>query len=231
MKIDIHTHILPAVDDGAKSENESIAMLEMLKKQGITDVCFTPHFDPRTRSKEAFAAKRQEAYNRIKDAVMQSGITPHLGAEVKLYPNLFNNGNLDLLCIDGKKHILIEMPFEPISESTVIDRLYKLCADYSVIPILVHPERYKKFFNEDFLCEACNAGCLVQVDNEVFGHMFLRKKVRRFIDDGLVHFIASDCHNTSDRCPDFDIAEKFLGKDMFEKITQNGANLIINEAP
>lgn len=229
MKIDIHTHILPAIDDGAKNEKESIVMLEMLKKQGITEVCFTPHFDPRTRSKEAFAAKRREAYNRIKDAVLQSGITPHFGAEVKLYPNLFNNESLELLCIDGKKHILIEMPFEPISENAVIDRLYKLCADYSVIPILVHPERYKKFFNENFLCEACNAGCLVQVDNDVFGNIFLRGKAKRFVEDGLVHLIASDCHNTSDRRPNFDVAKKFLGEELFEEITQN--SMIINEAP
>lgn len=219
MKIDIHTHILPFVDDGAKNEAESKAMLEMLKKQGITDVCFTPHYDPRTSSKEQFAAKRQEAYNRISEAVAETGITPHFGAEVKLYPNLFNNGDLDPLCIDGGKYILIELPFEPTGETAVIDRLYKLCADYSVVPIVVHPERYKKFFNENFLCEACNAGCLIQVDNEVFGKVLLRGKVKRFIDEGLVHLIASDCHNTTERRPNFDTAKKYLGEDIFDKIT------------
>lgn len=136
---------------------------------------------------------------------------------------------LNFCALTEKKHILIEMPFEPISENAVIDRLYKLCADYSVIPILVHPERYKKFFNENFLCEACNAGCLVQVDNEVFGNIFLRGKAKRFVEDGLVHLIASDCHNTSDRRPNFDVAKKFLGEELFEEIIQN--SMIINEAP
>lgn len=231
MTVDIHTHILPSVDDGAKSESESRIMLEMLKKQGVTDVCFTPHFDPRMCSKEQFAVSRQEAYNRIKDTVAQAGLVPHLGAEVKLYPNLFNNAGLELLCIDGGMYILTELPFAPVSETAVIEQLYKLSADYSVVPIIVHPERYKSFFNESFLCEACNTGCLVQVDNEVFLHAFLRGRVKRFIDDGLVHLIASDCHNTSDRRPNFDVAKKYLGKTVFDELTENAANLIMHKAP
>lgn len=226
MTVDIHTHILPQIDDGAKNVQESVKILLALKKQGITHVCFTPHYDPRSCSMEEFVQKRQEAYEKIKDVCDEVGIKGYLAAEVKLYRSIFNYSDISPLCVEGTNYLLTEMPFENYGEDFIFDMLYKVQSDYSVIPVIVHPERYKKLYNAKFLSKVCGADCLVQADISALDGFFAKKKTVKFIDRGLVHFIASDCHNTSSRAPKFPKAKRVLGAKRFLKLMGESGKII-----
>lgn len=216
--VDIHTHILPEIDDGAKSVNESKEMLILLKQQGITDVCFTPHYDARCHSLSDFVEKRQKAYLSVKNICDEIGINGHLAAEVKLYRNIFNYSDISSLCVEGSNYLLTEFPFEDFGEDYLLNMLFKLQADYSVVPIIVHPERYKKLYNARFLNKLCFSDCLVQADISALEGMLMRRKTLNFIDSGLIDFIASDCHNTSSRAPEFFRAKEILGEERYNKL-------------
>lgn len=226
MNADIHTHILPQIDDGARNVQESAKILLDLKRQGITHVCFTPHYDPRSCSMEEFVQKRQDAYDKIKGICDEVGIKGYLAAEVKLYRSIFNYGDISPLCVEDTKYLLTEMPFENYGEDFIFDMLYKLQSDYSVIPVIVHPERYKKLYNTKFLGKVCGADCLVQADISALNGFFKKNRTVKFIDRDLVHFIASDCHNTSSRAPKIAKARRVLGEKRFLKLMSASEKII-----
>ena len=172
---DVHTHILPGMDDGAKDVEESIKMLQLLKDQGITDVILTPHYYPFESPLKNFLEKREECFEKIKDVLAELGLNAHIGAEVYFSPMIFAQDDLNDLCIDGKKYLLLELPFGETNSKKVIDILYQLGANYSVRIILAHLNRYPRLFKYDFLNELNQMGCLVQVDSSVLNNSFKRK--------------------------------------------------------
>lgn len=207
---DIHTHILPGVDDGAKDKEQSLEMIKMLKEQGITDIILTPHFYPSETSLSTFVEKRQNALEKIKPYFEEHGIISHIGAEVFLIEMLFSVENISELCIDDTNYILIELPFNEWNQAKVLNLLNKLCANFQVTPILAHIEKYPAFFNEKFLAEAKKSDYLVQVDIDSLKKPFLRRKIKKYIEKGYIQFAGSDCHNTKNRRPNFDILQKNL---------------------
>lgn len=217
---DIHTHILPAMDDGAKDKEQSKIMLQMLKEQGITDVVLTPHYYPFESPLKSFLKKREECYEAIKDTFTELGLTAHIGAEVYFSDVLFAQDSLNELCIDGGNYILIELPFGETKKQKIIDSLYQLSGNYSVRIILAHLNRYPKFFKKDFMYEVSRIGCLVQVDAKVLDNVFKRKKVLKYIDEGLINLVGSDCHNSTTRKPTFDFLKKNLDEKTYQKLLE-----------
>ena len=113
--VDFHSHILPGIDDGSASLEESIALLKMEAKQGIRHVVATPHFYPRYDDPEQFFIRRQEAeYLLRREMEIHPGL-PELtvGAEVHFFPGMSHSDILSGLTIGGKECILIEMPGAP----------------------------------------------------------------------------------------------------------------------
>lgn len=215
---DIHTHILPNMDDGAKDKEQSKIMLAMLKEQGITDVVLTPHYYPFESPLKAFLKKRKERFDEIKNIFDELGLKAHIGAEVYFSEVLFAQESLTELCIDGKNYLLLELPFGEKNKQKIIDALYQLSANYSVKLILAHLNRYPRFFKNDFLEEVNQMGCLVQVDATVLNNSFKRKKILRYIDNGLIHLVGSDCHNTTTRKPMFDSLKKNLDEKTYQTL-------------
>lgn len=215
---DIHTHILPNMDDGAKDKEQSKIMLMMLKEQGITDVVLTPHYYPFESPLKAFLKKRKECFDEIKDMFDELGLKAHIGAEVYFSEVLFAQESLTELCIDGKNYLLLELPFGEKNKQKIVDALYQLSANYSVKIILAHLNRYPRFFKNDFLNEVNQMGCLVQVDATVLNNSFKRKKILRYIDNGLIHLVGSDCHNLTTRKPVFDSLKKNLTEKTYQTL-------------
>lgn len=217
---DIHTHILPGMDDGAKDKEQSKIMLQMLKEQGITDVVLTPHYYPFESPLKAFLKKRKECFDEIKDVFSELDLTAHIGAEVYFSDVLFAQESLTDLCIDGKNYILLELPFGETKKQKIIDALYQLSANYSVKIILAHLNRYPKFFKRDFMFEISRIGCLVQVDANVLNNVFKRKKILKYIEEGLINLVGSDCHNLTTRKPTFDFLKKNLDEKTYQKLLE-----------
>lgn len=199
---DIHTHILPEMDDGASSVNEAVKLLREEERQGITDVVLTPHFNLAEEEIEQFLNRRQQSYSalceKIAETGMATGIKLHLGAEVRYDPNLIHS-NADKLCIGNTSYILLEptgnYPFN--FEQTI----YWFLAQ-GLTPIIAHVERYDYICqNRSFMEEVMGDGVIFQSNaGSLFSHRYAAT-VKKLIKQGYVSILASDTHNLEKRPP------------------------------
>ena len=111
MMLDLHCHILPGIDDGAKNPDVSLELLEEEKKQGVEAITFTPHFHINRISLEDFLRARKHSYNKLMSVpeVADLGIRFKLGAEIYFSTKL-NEIELDDLCFTDTNYLLIEFP-------------------------------------------------------------------------------------------------------------------------
>ena len=107
---DMHSHILPAFDDGAKTVEDSISLIESLKSQGVTNICLTPHFYTNERSLERFLEKRARAFERFKPYIPDD-VNLVLGTEVYVTSYLFNSDDLSQITYGKSNYILTEFPY------------------------------------------------------------------------------------------------------------------------
>lgn len=237
MRIDFHSHILPNMDDGASSIEESLELLKILSSSGVERVVLTPHFYRQNEDIQAFIKRRAEAFRRLSEGVQNLDSCPEfiLGAEVYFYPSLASEPDLSELCIENTNYILLELPFEPFH-----DNFYRSYAHFlNNCPykiILAHIERYLKFGNtyDDIfkLLEYGNVLCQMNCSSLAEANIFNRKRVLNFITDGLISVIGTDTHNLARRPPLYSNAEKIIinkcGKKAFEDICNN-SQLILND--
>lgn len=218
---DVHTHILPNIDDGSASVEESKQMIEVLKNQGVTDIILTPHFYHYEMTLDHFLEKRNEAFSKIEEIFKDLGITPHIGAEVYLINTLFRYDDISELCIDKGQYILVELPFDEKDSQKVLKKLHKLSANYSVKPILAHIEKYPAFFNTRFLTEVNKLGYVTQIDVDSLKNPFKKRKIIKFIEKGLIQLAGTDCHNLKERKPDLEVLKKTVPDIMAEFLFNN----------
>ena len=141
--VDFHSHILPGIDDGSSSVEESIALLRKEAEQGIQHVVATPHFYPQYDTPEQFLKKRAEAEAILRKEMQRHTDLPKLsvGAEVYYFRGISNSQSMKELTIDGKMCILIEMPSPPWDDAMYRD-LEGLYSKQSLLPIIAHVDRY-----------------------------------------------------------------------------------------
>lgn len=216
--MDLHTHILPHMDDGSASAEESLRMLRAEAEQGVDAVVLTPHFYPSREAPESFFARRQQAMNRLLGAVegMQNMPALHLGAEVAYYDGISRSEAADQLCIEGTGAMLLEMPFCEWNQR-MVGEVYELLSQRRIQPILAHVERYLSFQHRDVVSELCENGVWIQVNASFFTRWQTSHKAIGMLDRGEIHFLGSDCHNMSSRKPNIGEAaakiDKKLGRD------------------
>ena len=191
--IDIHAHILPGVDDGAKNEKMTEEMLARAGDAGISAVICTPHVyrpEDQTRNREAFAAAREIA--------RKQGISLAMGCEFN-YRALLKTGTDELhaFCLAGTPCILLEFSNDrliPDWEIVLTD-----IVEHGYQPIIAHPERYTYIQKDIVLAEEMlSYGCELQVDAEgLMAGLFSaeRKTARKLLSEGMVSYIASDAHH------------------------------------
>ncbi len=202
--IDIHTHILPHIDDGAKDTNMSIAMLNSLKEQGVNTVLLTPHYYGKRSSPASFIKRRNEIFDRLKKSIPE-GIEVHLGAEVHFTGmNMAENEALCALAIEGTKYILIEFPFTRKWPHDLLDRVNDFIRETECTPIIAHVERYAEVQkNPALLLELVNMGCLLQVNAPSFLDKRESRLALALLKNGYVHCIGTDAHDVDKRAPKY----------------------------
>lgn len=203
MIADFHCHILPGIDDGSQSVRESIAMLQEEAMQGIRLVVATPHFYPRQDNPQEFLRKRAESERVLRDAMAQCKGLPelHIGAEVHYFRGIGESDILPLMTIDGKKHVLIEMPMTQWTEAMYRD-LENISARQGLIPILAHIERYLSFQPPQRIWSNLEQfPVLIQSNASFFQRTFGSGRAFRLLRDGKIHLLGSDCHNMTNRKP------------------------------
>lgn len=201
--IDIHSHILPGVDDGAQTLEDSIRMAEAAVEEGITHLFATPHHrNGRYENEKNLILKQVDELNR---ELFEREIPLHIlpGQEIRLYKELIEDLDQGLLVPLHNKvnYFLIEFPSSHVPNDTA-DIFYELnLRNYH--PIIVHPERNSAIMeNPDLLYNFISNGALTQITASSINGNF-GKKIMNFSHDlirsNLAHFIASDAHNTSSR--------------------------------
>ena len=212
--VDFHSHILPAMDDGSESVEQSLQMLAAMQAQGIDTVVATPHFDMRQEKPEQFLARRRESFKKLqKEAPSNIWVIP--GAEV-LYCGvpLHRCEDLDKVCIGDTRYLLIETLSPAWTEEFCLDLQY-LMMERNIIPILAHIERYYFIGKNRSLIRALRRdGVLLQMNAEAFLHPKMRRRAMKIFKKESVHIRGSDCHNLTQRPPNLGQAVALMQRQM-----------------
>ncbi len=213
--IDIHCHILPSIDDGSKSLEESVEMARIAETDGIKKIVATPHqleglYQPTT---ETILLKIAQINKTLQDLGSRVEILPgsdvHIAADL---PSKIEAG--EILCINRKNYILLEFPnqFVPDRIANLLERLVAK----NIIPIISHPERnFLIQRNPNILLDIISTGTLTQVTAMSITGEFgkeAKKSAKKIISHGMVHFVASDAHSANHRPPVISTCVKHLKK-------------------
>lgn len=227
--IDWHSHVLPNMDDGSQSVEQSLEMLESFRSQGVRHVVATPHFYADENSIESFIERRNSSYGLLAPQLRDGMPQLHFGAEVKYYAGISRLEGIERLAIDNTKLILVEMPMTKWTSSTV-NELFELSATRRLTVIIAHVERYIGFQDKSMLDSLCENGVLIQVNASYFEGLFDRRKAIKQLASGEIHFIGSDCHNMTSRPPKiseaYDIIEKKLGERFVHEMNSFGYSML-----
>ncbi|SMC39644.1 tyrosine-protein phosphatase [Sporomusa malonica] len=232
--LDLHCHIIPAIDDGAKDLDISLKMLEIAQKNGTKAIVATPH---------VIEGKWLPSWEQIIDGchlLKQEG--KKFGLNIPIYPGgevAIHRDILDVVkepgayCINSGRYLLVELPAIDIPGFT--EEFFFSLQARGITPILAHPERHPVLAKDpEILVEWIRRGVLTQVNgSSLMGRMGERsmKMAEFFLARDMVHCIGSDAHSSRNRNPDLSTtAEKIVGLIGLEKarqiLTINPKNII-----
>ncbi len=222
--VDCHCHILPGVDDGPKTLEESVQLCRALVADGLTDIIATPHQMGR------YEGINQPADLRLVITMLQReldgrgiGLTLHIGGEIRLderIATLLANDRISTLADAGRQILLELQPSMPVSAGAVTS----LLSDSGVQIVLAHPERYDKLRRDPPAAAAwIEAGVLLQVNASYLlgdGGPSPREAAMQWIEAGWVSFIATDSHNLASRRPRMNEAIDFISQHFGEEMAR-----------
>ncbi|MEY8515936.1 CpsB/CapC family capsule biosynthesis tyrosine phosphatase [Lachnospiraceae bacterium 29-84] len=202
--LDLHSHILPGIDDGSVDWDMSARMIQAEYRQGVRTIVATPH---------NYQGKGQQDNERVRELCKKADILAgkidrsfHVipGNEV-LYregiPREIEEGHI--LTLGDSPYLLIE--FIPNEGYRRIRQGLRELVEYGFCPVVAHMERVGALFGqEERIDELIDMGCYMQVNcHSLMGGLFDRRtaRLKKFIESGRIHFLGSDCHNMTERPP------------------------------
>lgn len=202
--IDIHTHILPKVDDGSKSNEISRKLLELELKEGVNTVYLTPHQNKNQLNKDEII----KSFLDFKESVKDIPIDLKLGSEVYYYQGFKEDLlNGKIITMDDSDYVLLE--FSTSIDENIVDVLYDLSlTKYKII--IAHIERYEYLSLEDY--DEIHKYAKIQVNSRSILDKVFKKNIKYLLKNDLIDFIASDCHDLERRTVSFADSLKFLEK-------------------
>lgn len=224
--IDVHCHILPGIDDGATSVEESMQMIKEAYEAGFTDIISTSHYIE--ESYHTPKARRQELIDMLNSKIEQEGmnIKVYNGAEAYITPNLAGLIEAEELpTMNGTKYLLMELPMH--NQILYLDRILKDVISKGITLIIAHPERYSyvqknyKILNElvemGVLFQSNYGSCIGQYGKEA------EKTLKKLLKANMISFFGTDCHGKgSVYCKMPEILkklEKMVGREKLEELT------------
>ena len=224
--IDLHSHILPEQDDGARNLQDSLAMARMAVDSGVTAMAATPHCIS-DRSREVYGA-----WQLLREALEESRIPLRLllGMEIFGTPDtarMLKEGRL--FTLNGSRYPLVEFSF--YSDGTEESRILRDLCNAGYRPLVAHPERYR-YIQEDprILNRWHRMGCLLQVNKGSLLGRFgpaAQETAMELLDRGFVAAVASDAHSARVRTPWMGDVERMLS----ETVSQRCAQTLLEENP
>lgn len=226
---DFHTHILPGVDDGSRSVEESLEMISALSAQGAWGIAATPHFYAQRSSPERFFQKRDAAWERLSESLGEDAPEIRLGAEVQYFEGIHRCGGLEDFCITGTNLLLVEMPMGEWT-NRMVSAVLEVNSRGSTRVLLAHIERYMSRVNNRYWDEFLDNGVLIQASTEFF--IQKRWTSMRLLRQGKIHVLGTDSHNMGSRKPNLaqalDTIGRKNGEELLRELSQREA-LMLNE--
>ena len=209
--IDMHTHVLPGIDDGAATIEESIEMLRESARQGVSLCIASSHIHPTDSGViQEFLQKRQCAYEELCKACDGLDVPDIiLGAEVHMDRDISHVEGIEKLCIGDTRYMLVEFPFMSHPGSGCAEWLYNLNLK-GITPIIAHIDRYE-YFNE-LIENISGVEVVYQVNNMRAYDFWGRRIIKKLIRSGYMIIMSSDMHNTGTRACDMKKAYDRLKK-------------------
>lgn len=232
--IDIHSHILWDLDDGAKDREESLAMLKMAAETGTTDIVATPHSDHQYKFNPGLVAER------ILELSDATGGVPRIHRGCDFHLSLDNvQAALETptrFTINGLSYLMVEFADTFIPPST--EEIFRCLIKLGVVPVITHPER-NPILQDSFkrLETWIGMGCLMQVTAQSLTDRFgkaAEKTAWAMLKREMVHVIASDAHDTEHRPPRLDHAREILTRELGSQaagtlLEENPASIIAGQ--
>ena len=223
--IDLHSHILPQLDDGSDSVEMSLAMLYQMAEQGVDVVCATSHYYAKYSSIPAFCERRAEALERLSSVLTAELPRVLPAAEVAYFPHM-EEQDLMPLCIQGTRTLMLEMPFSDWT-GLQLETVEALVLDCRYDVVLVHPERFCFSKSNRHKLEKLAE---LPIGLQINAGSLLRWGTRRLALDLLqmaqYPLLGSDCHNLTFRPPNLKEGRKVvmqkLGEAFLKKIDWYG---------
>lgn len=235
--VDIHSHILHRVDDGSSSLDESIEMCRASAEDGISVMVATPHAHDGLHETHDPGFLRQKAEELNQHLSGRPKIV--LGCELR-----FTHDLVKQLCetksaptINGGPYALVEFPHAIVPPGS--DRLLFELMSRQITPIIAHPERNMMLMHEpERFHDLVSIGVLGQMDTGSITGQFGKKvqqAVRVMLENGLIHFIASDCHNTRNRLPGMSAAvaltAEIVGEEYAHAMAEDNPEAVVEGRP
>ena len=231
--LDLHAHILPNIDDGSASPEETAALLDLLWQQGVTTVVATPHFYPMQEAPDSFLSRRQTAVEQMLP-ITENQPQVLLGAEVAYFSGIGTCEDMISLRIEHTNLLLIEMPFSFWSDR-IVNEICEIPESLGLTPVLAHVDRYRSRDQFPKYCQQLmENGVLFQCNAEVLQSPFSRRWALKLLKQKQLHFLGSDSHNLTLRPPRLlqarAIIEKKLGAASFDEFNANTKTLFFSAA-
>ena len=234
--MDMHCHLLPEVDDGAQSMEDTRQMLQMALDEGIQYIVVTPHYHPHRGKKPPKVLRHQLKLMREEAAKIDENLRVYLGTEIYYgqdVPDLLREEKI--LTMNRTNYVLVEFsPSEPFSY--IKQSLQQLMmAGYEVI--LAHAERYRCLTEEPELAEQLgDMGILLQINAGSItgdGGRRIRKFIRYLMDEDLVFCVGTDAHSARSRAPRMKKAAEYVkkkyGEEYVRKIFYENAKMMLRK--
>lgn len=200
--VDIHSHILPGIDDGAKSREESLQLLKMMKEQGISEVIATPHFVPGRENLESFLNRVVISKNELFKSEMPSDIPKiYFGSEIYYFHGMGDVESLKALTLADSKYLLIDFTFTELDDYVIKD-IINLDDNFGIIPIIAHIERYYHFKGFKKLLKCLESGIgIAQINADSVLDPDYQGRIKKLVKSGYVSIVATDSHSVKNRPP------------------------------
>ena len=238
--IDIHAHILPGLDDGARDIRETIEMLSMAAKSGITDIIATPHCNLQGVYDNYYNHRYKEIFREVEEAIAEHEIPIRIytGGEIFATVDLpYLMKSINMLTLNGSRYMLVEFDFD--DDVDFANEILEQISDLGVCPVIAHPERYF-FIQQDrsIAVEWTEKGYVLQCNKGSFSGRFGNRcavTAYELLERGLVSVIASDAHSSKQRTPIMmDTYEDLLGgfdADYLDVLFEENPRRILNDEP
>lgn len=231
MIADLHSHILPGIDDGSASLEESATLITMLKEQNVPWVAATPHFYPHRDHPDRFLRRREKAAGELKSHLGEDGQTLPiiLGAEVYYYPGMSDSEALKQLTYGSSPYILVEMPVSPWTDA-MFRELAQIREKQGLIPVIAHVDRYIRPLRQHGIPDRLEKlPVLVQANASFFLERSTRSMALRMLKKGQIHLLGSDCHDVKYRAPRLGeavaVIRRKLGESALVMLEKNAKNI------